>query len=40
MAKKSRKSTVTCAGRTRKGHIKRGYRVVKGHGCPVKVKKA
>lgn len=25
-----------CAGRTRKGHIKRGYRLKKGHGCPVK----
>jgi hypothetical protein len=25
-----------CAGRTAKGHIKKGYTVKKGHACPVK----
>lgn len=38
MAKRKRKSSSGCAGRTSKGRIKKGYRLKKGS-CPVKVRK-
>jgi hypothetical protein len=37
MPKKKKKSAGDkCPGRTKKGRIKTGYRVKKGHSCPVK----
>lgn len=37
MAKRKSKARRNCAGRTRKGGIKKGYRLKKGQSCPVKV---
>lgn len=36
MAKRKHRKASHCAGRTRKGGIKKGYRLKKGHSCPVK----